>query len=227
MGTNAKLSWSPAGPDAVMLYLPLPTQPAYPALLHQLAHALCAQFPTIYDTVPAYRSLLLRYSSDVDGEALAVAGTKWLQHHSANTRGGREVVIPVCYQGDDFAPDLPRLCARTALTPEAVIALHSSRVYDVYCIGFLPGFAFLGYVDDALASARHAAPKHVCAGSVGIAGRQTGCYPLDSPGGWQIIGRTPMPLYAPQRGIYSRITPGDRVRFHPIGREAFASWEER
>lgn len=227
MGENAQLSWSPAGADAVMLYLPLPTEPTYPALLQALTLALCAQFPSIYDTVPAYRSLLLRYSSDINSETLAAAAEKWLDHHCAHTLVGREVVIPVCYQGDDFAPDLPHLCARTALTPEAVIALHSSRVYDVYCIGFVPGFAFLGYVDDALASARHAAPKHVVAGSVGIAGRQTGCYPLDSPGGWQIIGRTPMSLYAPQRGIYSRMVPGDRVRFQPIGREAFANWEER
>lgn len=227
MGPNARLTWSLAGADGVILYLPLPTQPTYPALLQGLSRALRARFPAIYDTVPAYRSLLVRYGSEADGKALAAVAEKWLARTSADTLSGREVVIPVCYQGDDFAPDLPRLCARTGLSSAAVAAMHSARVYDVYCIGFLPGFAFLGYVDEALASARHATPKKVPAGSVGIAGRQTGCYPLDSPGGWQIIGRTPMSLYAPQRGIYSRLAPGDRVRFRPIGRDAFEHWKER
>ncbi len=227
MDTNSRLNWQAAGQNAIIGYLPLPTRAAYPALLQGLARALLKQFPAIHDAVPAYRSLLLRYTDGGDAAMFAAAAEQWLGNPCLDLPDGREVVIPVCYQGDDFAPDLPRLGERCGLTREAVITLHSARVYDVYCIGFLPGFAFLGYVDDAIATVRHAKAKEVPAGSVGIAGKQTGCYPLTSPGGWQIIGRTPMSLYAPEQGIYSRFMPGDRVRFQAIDRAQFDTWAAR
>jgi inhibitor of KinA len=133
----------------------------------------------------------------------------------------REVEIPVCY-GGEFGPDLRQVAELHGLTPERVVELHSSRVYLVYFLGFVPGFAYLGALPEELVTPRLPAPrKSVPAGSVGIAKDQTGVYPIATPGGWRLLGRTPVAMFQPERAGMSLLTIGDRVRFVPISREKF------
>jgi inhibitor of KinA len=128
----------------------------------------------------------------------------------------RQVEIPVCY-GGDFGPDLGELAELTGLTTAEVVRLHSRTVYTAYFLGFVPGFAYLGAVPEAIAAARLATPRRrVERGSVGIAGRQTGIYPCAVPGGWRLIGRTPRSVFRPDRDPMSLLLPGDEVRFRPI-----------
>lgn len=131
------------------------------------------------------------------------------------------VEIPICYDGD-FAPDLTNVAHHTSLTAEQVIALHSGGDYFVYFLGFSPGFAYLGGLPRQLQVSRLASPrKQVSAGSVGLAGRQTGIYPHNSPGGWQLIGRTPLRMFVPSHDPPSRLQLGNRVRFRRITRDEF------
>jgi KipI family sensor histidine kinase inhibitor len=131
------------------------------------------------------------------------------------------IEIPVCYD-PEFAPDLVNVAQHLGLSPQQVATLHAAGEYRVYFLGFSPGFAYLGGVSQALQVPRLATPRiHVRAGSVGLAGEQTGIYPSDSPGGWQLIGRTPHRMFDPSQNPASRLRPGDRVRFRPIGRMEF------
>lgn len=136
-----------------------------------------------------------------------------------------EVAIPVCY-GGECGPDLNEVAALHGMTPEQVIELHASTSYLVYFLGFVPGFAYLGELPETLATPRLVAPrKKVPAGSVGIAGNQTGVYPFETPGGWRLLGRTPMAMFRTDRDGLSLLAIGDRVRFVPISREQFAALE--
>jgi len=133
----------------------------------------------------------------------------------------REVAIPVCY-GGEFGPDLDEVAALHKTTPERVITLHSSTPYVVYFLGFTPGFAYLGELPQELVTARLPTPrKKVPPGSVGIAGNQTGVYPFETPGGWRLLGRTPVSMFRTDREGLSLLSIGDRVRFVPISRERF------
>jgi inhibitor of KinA len=137
----------------------------------------------------------------------------------------RLVQIPVCY-GGDFGPDLKDVAELHGLAPERVIELHASDTYIVYFLGFAPGFAYLGEVPKQLATPRLATPRRqVPAGSVGIAGNQTGVYPIATPGGWRLLGRTPLAMFRPDRAEMSLLSIGDRVRFVPISWEEFAALE--
>jgi KipI family sensor histidine kinase inhibitor len=137
----------------------------------------------------------------------------------------RQLEIPVCY-GGEFGPDLAGVAATHGLTPAQVIELHASVTYTVYFLGFAPGFAYLGELPEALATPRLPAPRRkVSAGSVGIAGNQTGVYPVATPGGWRLLGRTPLAMFRPDRGAMSYLSIGDRVRFTPISFDRFASLE--
>jgi KipI family sensor histidine kinase inhibitor len=137
----------------------------------------------------------------------------------------REIEIPVCY-GGEHGPDLNEVSAIHAMSPEQVVALHSSSSYLVYFLGFVPGFAYLGGLPEALVTPRLATPRRkVPAGSVGIAGNQTGVYPVATPGGWRLLGRTPVQIFRPDRNELSLLSIGDRVRFAPISREQFTALE--
>jgi inhibitor of KinA len=137
----------------------------------------------------------------------------------------RQVEIPVCY-GGKYGPDLDDVSARHAMTPEEVVHLHSSTNYIVYFLGFVPGFAYLGQLPKALATPRLPTPRRsVPPGSVGIAGSQTGVYPVATPGGWRLLGRTPISLFRPEQDGLSLLSIGDRVRFSPISPERFAALE--
>ena len=138
---------------------------------------------------------------------------------------GPELEIPVCY-GAEFGPDLNEVSALHGMTPRQVIELHASVTYIVYFLGFVPGFAYLGELPQALATPRMDSPRRSTPpGSVGIAGSQTGVYPFATPGGWRLIGRTPMAMFRAERETMSFLSIGDRVRFAPISAAQFAALE--
>ena len=138
----------------------------------------------------------------------------------------RLVEIPVCY-GNEFGPDLDDVAALHKLPPSEVIALHSSTTYIVYFLGFVPGFAYLGDLPEALATPRLSVPRKVVPpGSLGIAGRQTGVYPFPTPGGWRLLGRTPLKMFRAGPAGGSLLATGDRVRFTPISSEQFTILEQ-
>jgi inhibitor of KinA len=176
---------------------------------------------------PAYHSILVKYDpllrhhDDLEKILRQYIGrleTVWLPPP-------REVEIPVCY-GGQHGPDLYEVSTIHGMTPEQVIALHSSGTYLVYFLGFVPGFAYLGGLPEALVTPRLATPRRrVPAGSVGIAGSQTGVYPIATPGGWRLLGRTPISIFRSDRDELSLVSIGDRVRFTPISPEQFASLE--
>jgi inhibitor of KinA len=139
----------------------------------------------------------------------------------------RRVEIPVCY-GGEFGPDLESVAATLGLKPERVVELHSSQNYHVYFLGFAPGFAYLGDLPEELATPRLTNPrKRVPAGSLGIAGKQTAVYPFATPGGWNLLGRTPLEMFRADREPLGLLEMGDQVKFRPITREEFAALEKK
>ena len=130
------------------------------------------------------------------------------------------VKIPVCYE-DELAMDIQTLAAVKNISVDEVIHIHTSAIYKVYMLGFLPGFPYMGQVDDRIATPRKLQPQTVEAGSVGIAGKQTGIYPLTSPGGWQIIGRTPLKLFDVLQDEPTLLKAGDSVQFYSITKKEF------
>ncbi|MDP5276614.1 5-oxoprolinase subunit PxpB [Chengkuizengella axinellae] len=139
----------------------------------------------------------------------------------------RTIKIPVCYEGD-FAPDLDYVAAHNKLKKEKVIQIHTEGDYLVYMLGFAPGFPYMGGMSSEIATPRRKKPRSlVSSGSVGIAGEQTGIYSIDSPGGWQIIGRTPFKLFKPKEEQPTLFQAGDRIQFYPISLEEYAEIEEK
>lgn len=137
----------------------------------------------------------------------------------------RKVEVPLCY-GGEFGPDIVYVAEHNNLSVEEVIDIHSMGEYLVYMLGFAPGFPYLGGMSEKIATPRRQSPRlAIPAGSVGIAGLQTGVYPMETPGGWQIIGRTPATLFAPKNNPPSLLQMGDIIRFKPISPKEFANWE--
>jgi KipI family sensor histidine kinase inhibitor len=171
----------------------------------------------VFDVVPAYASLAIHADPEQLREDALIAAIRDLADARRSSDVGRlSHEIPVCYD-PLFALDLDAVCAATGCTAAEVIARHGDVRYRVFMIGFLPGFPYMGMVPESIAVPRRATPRPVVpAGSVGIAGRQTGIYPVDSPGGWQIVGRTPVRLFDPLSGRPPLVRAGDHVRFVPI-----------
>ncbi|MCW2277537.1 5-oxoprolinase subunit PxpB [Heliophilum fasciatum] len=194
-------------------------------------------FPGWIECVPAYVSIMIHYdplqvyAQCPPGVTPLTQIRRWIDDalargEAAQAPVNRQVQIPVCYD-QDFAPDLSGLAQAHGISEAEVVARHTGRDYWVAMIGFLPGFAYLGGLDPVLATPRHRQPRlQVPAGSVGIAGEQTGIYSLASPGGWQIIGRTPVAMFSPGEKIPGRLQPGDQVRFYAIDRKTFLTWGE-
>ena len=176
---------------------------------------------------PAYCSVLVKFDAlKLRHDDLEQILTQYLGRlETAAVPKPREVKIPVCY-GGDHGPDLLEVSALHKMTPAQVVDLHSSTTYVVYFLGFVPGFAYLGELPPALVTSRLATPRRsVPRGSVGIAGNQTGIYPVSTPGGWRLLGRTPLSMFQPERNELSLLSIGDRVRFTPISPEQFAATE--
>ena len=173
---------------------------------------------------PAYCSLLVKFDAlRLEHEALEKKLREYLTRiDEVKLQKPREVEIPVCY-GGEFGPDLEEVASLRGMMPAQVIELHASRSYLVYFLGFVPGFAYLGELPEALVTPRLPTPRRkVPAGSVGIAGNQTGVYPFETPGGWRLLGRTPVAMFRTGRKDLSLLSIGDRVRFVPVTRERFA-----
>lgn len=181
------------------------------------------------ETVPTYRSLLVRYNPLKTTYEQLVSSVKDLEKQLAdlsNETKSRTVRVPVVY-GGEFGPDIDYVARSHGLTEEQVVKVHSERDYRVYMIGFIAGFPYLGEVPDEIATPRLETPRlKVPAGSVGIAERQTGIYPVEAPGGWRIIGRTPIRLFNPLRQQPALLKSGDTVRFRPVSEKEFKTFEE-
>jgi len=136
----------------------------------------------------------------------------------------RRVRIPVCYD-DEFALDIYRVAGAKNISVDELVQIHTSRAYKVYMLGFLPGFAYMGEVEEKIAVPRKPQPVGIPAGSVGIAGKQTGIYPLASPGGWQIIGRTPVKLFDAEKKQPTLLQAGDIVEFYAISKTDFTNMQ--
>ena len=188
-----------------------------------------ASLPWIRELVPTYRSLAVYLHAP--GEDLARIRETLEEALGSlereETHPGDVVAIPLCY-GGDFGPDLSFVASSNDLSEDEVIRRHSGREYYCYMLGFTPGFPYLGGMDSSLATPRLAKPRQIIpAGSVGIADQQTGIYPMESPGGWQLIGRTPLKLFDPQReppilleaGIWIRFVPITPEEYHTIARQ--------
>jgi KipI family sensor histidine kinase inhibitor len=179
----------------------------------------------IVDLVPAYASIhivfnLLKISSD-SFEANLNKVIDNLDLEEVNMASEKTIVIPV-YYGPEVALDADDLAEFSNLSVDEVIEMHASTIYDVYAIGFAPGFAYLGNVDKRIAMPRKESPRQkVAKGSVGIADQQTAIYPADSPGGWQIIGRTPISLIDYNDEKLTKFETGDKVKFDAISRDEF------
>jgi inhibitor of KinA len=174
---------------------------------------------------PAYASLLVKFDGlKLRHDELETILRAYLSRlNEVRPPEARQMEIPVCY-GGEYGPDLTDVSTMHGLTPAQTAELHASVIYVVYFLGFVPGFAYLGELPESLVTPRLATPrKSVPAGSVGIAGRQTGVYPFTTPGGWRLIGRTPLAMFQPARAGMSFLSIGDRVRFIPISSERFAA----
>jgi inhibitor of KinA len=199
-----------------------------------------ADIPGVIELAPAYTSVavffdpiaVFKSSGAAEGvfdelatrirSAIVPASRRHRRRRTAAS-GPRLIEIPVCYD-PEFGFDLGRVAEHTTLSEREIVDLHSTREYRVACIGFVPGFTFLAGLPKNLATPRRDVPrKEIPAGSVGIGGAQTGIYPLPSPGGWNLIGRTPLRLFDPTNNPPTLLHPGDRVRFRAITREEFES----
>ncbi|MBM7631337.1 5-oxoprolinase subunit PxpB [Geomicrobium sediminis] len=150
-----------------------------------------------------------------------------LEYATKNSLEANKIEIPVLY-GGEYGPDLQEVAHANGLSTDEVIQLHSERTYLVYMIGFAPGFPFIGGMNERIATPRKSKPREkVPAGSVGIAGHQTGVYPMATPGGWQLIGQTPLKLFDVNRDVPSLLQSGDQVTFKPISKDAFVELKER
>lgn len=213
------LALLPLGDSAVLLVLGDRIEPSTNRRVHAVAAAVReAGLPWVRDVVPAYASVAVHYEPLHTGYDDAAAVLRKLAHGvpdaaAASAASPRQHLIAVRYDG----PDLAEVARLTGLSEAEVVARHCAPLYTVYMLGFVPGFAYLGELDPALVLARRAEPRaRVPAGSVAIAGRQTAIYPLDTPGGWHIIGSTDVRPFDPAADPPAIFEPGDRVRFEPV-----------
>src|SRR5262245_54197659 len=200
---------------------------------HQVVYALtrnllAARLNFITNLQPAYCSLLISFDPLRAGFAQAESILRRFLAKAIDEvlPTPRRIEIPVCYESE-FAPDLQDVAVQNRLSREEAIEIHSTGAYYVCFIGFMPGFAYLGGMSPRLTTPRLSTPRtQVPAGSVAIGGNQTAIYPLNTPGGWRLIGRTPLTLFSPQNEPFSLFSMGDEVRFKRISREEFHNLEE-
>jgi inhibitor of KinA len=198
-------------------------------------HRLLGEASGIFtDIIPAYSSVSVMYDIKKaralpgDGSVFSQVGSYveslLSEPNNRNELTQRKLRVPVCYN-EKYAPDLAEMVIASGLPQEEIIQIHVSQTYKVYMLGFLPGFPYMGIVNEKIRFPRKKTPRTLVeAGSVGIAGQQTGIYPFDSPGGWQIIGRTPIQLFDASSGQPAYFLPGDEVEFFPISAYEFENY---
>jgi KipI family sensor histidine kinase inhibitor len=213
-----------AGDAAIVLELPSRIDPAITARLVFIADQVRQRFgEAVRDAVVGYCTLTVYFDpmrtdpAWLEGELRAIAR----QEPPPIAYSAARIDVPVCY-GGDLGPDLLSVAERIGATPEEVIDLHCAPDYRVFVVGFVPGFAYMGEVHERLALPRRSSPRtRVPAGSVAIAAGQTGIYPMETPGGWHLLGRTYIRPFDESRAEPVLFRPGDRVKFHPIDRAQY------
>lgn len=185
--------------------------------------------PAMMEWVPSYTSVTVFYDPFISSypQLCKILLQQLNQMKESVQYKPRTVTIPVCY-GGEWGPDLDYVASEHGLTAEDVIAIHTSGDYLVHMIGFAPGFPYLGGLSEQIATPRRATPRlRVEAGTVGIGGKQTGIYPVDTPGGWQCIGRTPLRLFRPEENVPSLLVAGDRVQFKQITMQEYLALKRK
>ena len=231
--TNFNWKVQALGDHAIQLYLPEKMDSAMISEIkcfHDFIFSL--QLKEIKDIIPSYHTLTLIYDIELMHEPIEFANDLIEKYKSQreidlpNKEVNKIIEVPVCYD-ENFGIDLINMSTKLNLSINEIIKIHTENIYQVYCLGFMPGFAYMGDVNIKIQTARHAQPrKNVSAGSVGIAGAQTGIYPMHSPGGWQIIGRTPFKIFDKDPAILSKFKMGDQIKFYSITRAEFESLNE-
>ena len=203
-----------------------------PELSRRVRHLLLAiqnaRIPGVIETVPAYRSLLIHYNPLEISPIELRNRLETLEQSAEDSEFPRPTVteIPTVY-GNEYGPDLEFVAKHNSLSPEEVVRIHTGTVYQIYMLGFIPGFAYLGGMSPRIATPRLETPRsRIPAGSVGIAGSQTGIYPAESPGGWRLIGRTPIELFHPHKEPPALLQAGNHVIFVRITPQEFARIKE-
>jgi len=230
---------SPLGDNAVIIDFGNVIDESINKLVHSVFFRLQNEpIPGMIETIPAYSSLTIFYDVFVARENMInknETAFNWISDQLKKYIGTENletgdpellIDIPVCYD-KEYGTDLDFISSRNNISVEEIIHLHSSTIYRVYMLGFLPGFAYMGLVDEKISSPRKQQPTLVEPGSVGIAGRQTGIYPFKSPGGWEIIGRTPLKLFDKEKVNPVLFKPGDNVKFHSITKNEFEDIKSR
>lgn len=236
MSAQKSLDIKVLGDSAIIIKLGEGIHPSIHQQVKNLSYLLDEYpFDGFIESVPAYNSLAVYYSPYLVHQSkngFQNAGTPIekvtdyintlaIQISELPVTEGRLVEIPVLY-GGEFGPDLQIVAETHGMSVEEVIEIHTTPEYLVYMIGFAPGFPFLGGLDERIATPRKLTPRtSIPPGSVGIAGKQTGVYPLETPGGWQIIGRTPTDLFVPDMSPPSLLQSGDKIKFCPMTQEQY------
>jgi inhibitor of KinA len=217
-----------AGDSAIIVEFEDVIDPAVNARTIAFAESVqSAQIAGVRDVVPTYRSVAIYFDPlRTDGDTLMthVEREAVKPAPASATSQAAAIRIPVCY-GGELGPDLAGVASFGGMAEADVVRIHTDAIYRVFMLGFVPGFAYLGIVDARIAMARRSSPRvRVPLGSVGIAGVQTGIYPAETPGGWQLIGRTPVKPFDPAREQPFLMKAGDAVQFYPIDRGEYDAW---
>ncbi|MFT9373305.1 5-oxoprolinase subunit PxpB [Liquorilactobacillus hordei] len=226
---NYKYDFIPAGDQGIHIVFPEQIDISENQIIQELAHQIQSEFNyEITDVVPAYRTLTINFDiRKTTYYEFCLKLKNFLSHYVSDKKRnqGRTFEIPVCYDSE-FGIDLEDVAAFGNLSVKELIKLHSKNNYFIYMMGFLPGFTFMGNVPDQIAMPRLSVPRSsIAPGSVAIAGKQAGMYPVDSPGGWRILGRTPITLYTPSRPL-PPFQAGDWVKFYQIDRAEYSAIKE-
>ena len=216
------------GDHAIQFFLPPKLDPQVTAEIKSFhAFIVAQQLNEIKDCIPSYHTLTLIYDIELMNAPIDFANDlieKFVRQRKTEivTKDVNKIIeVPVCYD-ESFGIDLISMSSKLKLGIAEIIKIHTQKIYQVYCLGFMPGFAYMGDVPVEIQFPRHPQPRqNVAAGSVGIAGAQTGIYPMQSPGGWQIIGRTPLKIFDKDPAILSKFNMGDQIKFYSITHTEF------
>ncbi|MBL7473372.1 5-oxoprolinase subunit PxpB [Robertkochia sediminum] len=216
---NFELKYRPFGERALLIEWPEEISENILTDIMAFSRRIAEAMPTL-ERVPAYNSLTLISREPMEAEDLTAGLRKLYDEKSGNSAKKRKLWnIPVCYEAP-FCQDLEEIAQASGTSPEAIIEGHTQATYTVYAIGFLPGFMYLGGLPEALHFPRRESPRpKVAAGSVGIGGKQTGIYPQESPGGWNIIGNSPIKIFNAENDPPCGISVGDKIRFYAIDKD--------
>lgn len=215
--------WVPVSETSLMLYMGDEIDVGQAPFIGEVARRIKNGFAEVCEVTASYTSLLVQVHTRQAGvEELGEKLIEMIRGSSFTVEAQCKLIELPVYYAPEVGPDLETVASACGLTIEELIAIHSGRDYTVCAVGFAPGFAFLADVDQRIATPRHERPRSkVPAGSVGIADRQTAVYPLDTPGGWQLLGRCPVPVYNARQTPMSPFEVGDRVRFVPVDRKTY------